>query len=1478
MDTAAFDERSPLRPALPFALEELEIYGKCPAAMWVLAQYSNGTTTGDRASKFDLNLCDEQGQVCVRVKGFSVKRPEEKTGPAKATVGTVLLHPYWREEAVDRKTAPTVYEQHFTVLCETGQAFRQLIETRMRQVRCLTLKSGDNRIEERFQTYTVLLFEEIRNILKAKPKQKVLIQVVVPFQEEQQLFAGFCGLLKTARLENPKLIGQLIEIEPDQDSESIMEILKENSLRLHDERIRYRGGKRFVADWHEIKSFPDTVQVPWKTQGVYLITGGAGGLGLIFAREIVHKVKDATVILTGRSTPDGDKKARLNELEKTGARVVYRQVDVTRKQSVAGLIRGIREEFGNLDGIIHAAGVTRDNYITQKTRSELKKVLAPKVRGLTYLDQATKDLDLDFFILFSSIAGGLGNAGQADYAAANAFMDAYAGYRNTLAALKQRYGQTLSVNWPLWKEGGMRMDEATAKMIRQGTGMVAMQTPSGIRAFYSGLATGREQILVMKGDLVRIRQKLLSTVTPAAPPSVKTPAVPPVVPTDTITGVDTNTLHEKVESAMLQTVSGLLKVKKEDIDGDTELSDYGFDSIMLTAFAATINQEYKLELTPAIFFEYPTLDGFTKYLLKDHRAVLASHFTVETVDETVRPIEKESVEKITGQRGRSRFVKTAAQFQTKPEPAASEPIAIIGMSGRFPMARDINEFWKNLVEGKDCISEIPKERWDWREYYGDPKKEVNKTNVKWGGFIDGIDQFDPLFFGISPKEAELMDPQQRLMMTHIWKAVEDAGYSAQSLSGTQTAIFVGTGNNGYGQLISRAKATIEGYSSTGIVPSVGPNRMSYFLNLHGPSEPIETACSSSLVAIHRAVSAIQSKSCETAIVGGVSTILSPDLHISFSKAGMLCEDGRCKTFSKQADGYVRGEGVGMLFLKKLTAAKKDKDHIYGIIRGSAENHGGRANSLTAPNPKAQAQLLVSAYTKAGVEPKTVSYIEAHGTGTELGDPIEINGLKTAFKELYQAAKDPKVINAHCGLGSVKSNIGHLELAAGIAGVIKVLLQFKHKTLVKSLHCDSINPYIRLKESPFYIVQEKQEWKSSQDALGKEIPRRAGVSSFGFGGANAHIVMEEYIPKALQQPAITISPDNPAIIVLSARNEERLMEKAQQLLVAIQEEQYADTDLDNIAYTLQVGREQMEERLALLVSSVKELEEKLKCFVEGRDDIEDLYRGQVKRHKDTLAVFAADEDMAKTIYAWVAKRKYNKLLALWVKGLLFDWTTLYGNNRPRRISLPTYPFAKERYWVSVPKSAVNETTESQNFAGVIHPLLQQNTSDLSEQRFSSTFTGQEFFLADHVVKGQRVLPGVAHLEMARAAVAQAALKPEERQTGIRLKNVVWVRPVIVEEEPVNIEIGLYPQDSGEIAYEIYSRSSDNGAPPVVHSRGSAQLSKAVKAPTLDLPSLQSRCNQSFVTADQCYEVFNSMGIDYGPAHRGIEKIYVGSNRA
>ena len=384
----------------------------------------------------------------------------------------------------------------------------------------------------------------------------------------------------------------------------------------------------------------------------------------------------------------------------------------------------------------------------------------------------------------------------------------------------------------------------------------------------------------------------------------------------------------------------------------------------------------------------------------------------------------------------------------------------------------------------------------------------------------------------------------------------------------------------------------------------------------------------------------------------------------------LSSKGRCESFGEGGDGYVPGEGVGAVLLKPLAQAINDGDHIYGVLKGTAINHGGKTNGYSVPNPNAQAGVIGQVLKEAGIDPRTISYIEAHGTGTSLGDPIEITGLSKAFQKY---TKDKQF----CAIGSAKSNIGHCESAAGIAGLTKLLLQFEHGQIVPSLHSEQLNSNIDFSNTPFIVQRDLSEWKRpviETNGLKKEYPRIAGMSSFGAGGSNAHIIIEEYIPEG--QGIVPITPEKPAIIVLSARNEERLKDQVRQIAAVVKEQ--PELALADLAYTLQVGREAMEERLGMIVTSMQELGEKLHGFLENKDTVEDIYRGQVKRNKEAVGVFTADEDLQKAIESWVAKRKYAKLLDLWVKGLIFNWNPLYEGASPR-VSLPAYPFARERYW-------------------------------------------------------------------------------------------------------------------------------------------------------------------------------------------------------
>ncbi|MUG94285.1 SDR family NAD(P)-dependent oxidoreductase [Scytonema sp. UIC 10036] len=516
----------------------------------------------------------------------------------------------------------------------------------------------------------------------------------------------------------------------------------------------------------------------------------------------------------------------------------------------------------------------------------------------------------------------------------------------------------------------------------------------------------------------------------------------------------------------------------------------------------------------------------------------------------------------------------------------SEAIAVIGIGCRFPGANSYNEFWENLEKGIDSITEIPKKRWDVDNFYS-LNGEPNTSTSRWGGFIEDIDKFDAKFFQISDREAQRMDPQQRIVLELSWSCIEDAGYSPLELSGKNIGVFIGVCNFDYKELQDKGEV-IEGHNSTGTYTCLIPNRISYFFNFHGPSIPIDTACSSSLVAIHQAVNALNQNECEMALVGGVSVLCTPTSYISFSKLGMLSPEGKCKTFDAEANGYVRGEGAGIILLKPLRKAVEDKNYIYGIVKGSAINHGGHARTLTSPNAYSQSQVVRTACIRANITPDTISYIEAHGTGTPLGDPIEINALKRAYTQLYQHYGIELPAESYCGLGSVKTNIGHLESAAGIAGIVKVLLAMKYKKLPRMNNFQQLNPRIKLDGSPFYIVKETKNWQHLKTQEGKIIPRRAGVSSFGFGGVNAHVILEEL---SVPEEIVTTKIERPShLMTLSAKTENALKELAKKYQIYLSSE--LKIPLEDICYTANTGRSHFEYRLAIMANSRKHLVEQL----------------------------------------------------------------------------------------------------------------------------------------------------------------------------------------------------------------------------------------------------------------------------------------------
>ena len=529
-----------------------------------------------------------------------------------------------------------------------------------------------------------------------------------------------------------------------------------------------------------------------------------------------------------------------------------------------------------------------------------------------------------------------------------------------------------------------------------------------------------------------------------------------------------------------------------------------------------------------------------------------------------------------------------------------EPIAVIGIGCRFPQAPHPKAFWQLLRDGKEAIAPIPQDRWQVSAFYDPDPETPGKMNVACGGFLDNIDGFDADFFGMSAEEAEHTDPQQRLFLEVAWEALENAGIAPVSLAKTQTGVFTGLCTIDYHRLLYKNYDRLSSYSGTGTTMSITANRLSYLLDLQGPSMAIDAACSSSLVTVHLACQSLRSGESNLCLAGGINLILSPDSTISSAKTRLLSVAGKCKSFDAEADGYARGEGCGVVVLKRLTDALAHNDNILAVIRGSAVNHNGLSNSLSAPNGIAQQAVIRQALKNAGVKPAAVGYIDAHAVGTGIGDAIEFKALQAVYGEGRQP-------NLPCGVGSVKTNIGHLEAAAGISALIKVILALKHEAIPAHLHLNQLNPYISLQDG-FYIPTQLQPWS-------RENARLAGISAFGFGGTNAHVILEE----APSKQQLEVKPSPPLhLVTLSAQKATALQQSVQNYLDLI--EAQPQIDLGSLAFTANTGRNHFRYRLCAIAESTTQLKQQLQAFVKG-ESFADLWTGEVKgRRRPKVAWF------------------------------------------------------------------------------------------------------------------------------------------------------------------------------------------------------------------------------------------------------------------
>ncbi|MGO9382429.1 MAG: type I polyketide synthase, partial [Mycobacterium sp.] len=994
------------------------------------------------------------------------------------------------------------------------------------------------------------------------------------------------GFGRAAALEHPQVWGGLADLAEgtaDEWSRLINQVaaaprgsaVREDQLALRDQAVYVPLLVRRVGQ-------PIATPLALRDDATYLVTGGLGSVGLEIAGYLAaHGARH--LVLTSRRSPSDAAQGRIDALrEQHGCDVRVIAADVANAHDVARLLATVQAELPPVAGIVHAAGEIGTTPLRTLDDAEVDRVFAGKVWGAWHLSEAALDtsgLQLDFFLSTSSIASVWGGFGQTAYGAANAFLDGLA-WR-----LREQGISGISVNFGPWS-AGMADEEARARLAQRGVrtlspadalaGMADLLAASSAQGAVQAPAQG----IVARIDWARFlplyqqagRRSFLAELerevpdfAPAPTPSGKTRLV------EQLTHAPVQRRKKLVADYLRQAVAEVTRVDTTEIREDAGFFDLGMDSLMAVELRRRIEQAVGKELPATLAMDYPRLSDVADYLLGD---VLG----------------------LSEQAGANSGAKTGPQPASVVTMRSDEPIAIVAVACRFPGAPDPDALWEVLSGGVDTIREVPDDRFDIDEFYDPDPETPGKIYSRFGGFLDGIDGFDPEFFGISPREAVWMDPQQRLMLEIAWEGLERAGYSPAALRGSRSGIFVGVAANEYSQLLSaNSVEKIEPHFITGNALNAISGRVAFALGLEGPAVAVDTACSSSLVAVHQACQALHSGDCDLALAGGVNVLLSPVSIIAASRARMLSPVGRCKTFDATADGYVRSEGCGILVLKRLSDAVRDGDRVCAVIRGSAVNQDGASSGLTVPNGGAQQRLITAALARAGLAGGDVDYLEAHGTGTALGDPIEVQ----AAGAVYGAARDA---DRPLLIGSVKTNIGHLESASGVAGLIKVVLSLQHEVLPQSLHFENPSPHIPWDSLPVRVVDKAIPWQAN----GR--PRRAGISSFGFTGTNAHVLIEEAPAQSATADEYSTgdiavawesdAEDEPVdVLPLSARSPEGLVALAQRYGEWLNT--HPKVDIADVCFTAGAGRSHFEHRAALVVDSVQSARELLAQFVENR---------------------------------------------------------------------------------------------------------------------------------------------------------------------------------------------------------------------------------------------------------------------------------------
>ncbi|RZK99246.1 MAG: SDR family NAD(P)-dependent oxidoreductase, partial [Rubrivivax sp.] len=1284
--------------AEPLSLRCLTMLSPVPKQVQLWARRSDGDHADDGVRQIDIDVLDEQGRVCVTLGGLTVPTSQHSPAfvhkladaPAQDHVQTVLLQPRWQAQAhvpgtVACATRLLVMEEG--ALADEVQAHFAL---QPGQTQVMRLQSQATSLNQRYAEYAGQLLSLLQSVTQGHQAGTTLVQMVIQASGIQSVLSGLGAMLKSACHEHSRLMAQVLEMTDAVTAKQVIQRINEQSsdaaMAWH---VRYMGSQASVAKLVEVQARLHDGTAHGQPSlsragGVYLITGGAGGLGLVFAKALVEQAPQITLVLTGRSALGTDKQAQLQSLRDCGAQVHYEAVDVSHKAVVCDLVNRIVSEHGQLNGVIHSAGVLRDSLLRNKTQQQLHEVYAAKVNGLVALDEATREVALDYFVAFSSIAGAFGNVGQSDYASANAFMDAYMAYRAELVEQGQAHGKSVSVNWPLWAEGGMQ-DAESARHALAESGLAPLPTEAGVKALGQILALGCSRVLVLAGRAEHIHQLVARQGSQAMPASMAT-SEPGRGRRAEMRGL---TVEQCVLWDLKEQASRLIQLARDQLDVDENLAQFGFESISLMRFAQALEAHFGVQVKPDVFFSASTLAQLAAHLMHKHAEQIGLLYQAPRLAPGLAPVAPASRSASKAGSGvlslaATRRARAARSISTS---GSDEPIAIIGMSGRFPGARTVDELWDILRHGRDVVGEVPRERFDWREVHGDPANEPDKTNGKWLGVLPGVEEFDPLFFEISPREAEITDPRQRLLLQESWRGLEDAAYGRQQLDRDRVGMFVGVEQGDYQQLV--------GVGGRGVVSNhdgILAARLAYVLNLRGPVMAINTACSSSLVAVHQACMSLRSGTSDVAIAAGVNLMLTPDPLVALGQAGMLSSDGKCFAFDKRANGMVPGEAVVAVVLKRLSQAQADGDPIHAVIRGDGINFDGKTNGITAPNGAAQARLVQDIYQRYHIDCKKLDYIVTHGTGTRLGDPVEINALLSAFGDRQSEA-------GSVALTSTKTNFGHTFAASGLVSLVSLVQAMKHELIPPSLHCEQDTDYIDWANSPFYVNKQAKPWTRTPHG------RWGAVSAFGISGTNAHVVVQGHEPWAEQDAGGGVAQS--VVLALSAKTATALQEKVQDLVDALKARAWSAQELKAMSLTLLTGRQHFSHRCAVVVQDREDAIHVLQQ-VSSKERLPNLFRGVVARDFSAQTVLAGYgnelleriAEMGDGVRSRDEHSERDSLCGvgdLYCMGYELAWDRLFGRTPPRRMHLPTYPFARDKYWVArsaaVPLRGASSESES-----------------------------------------------------------------------------------------------------------------------------------------------------------------------------------------